>query len=83
MSFHLQRSIAALEWQSIHLILGGSFQPWSNYIVSLARVTLWSPQRLAIDLPRPRHRHNALFQECEARLEAAIGHRHEEKEKAA
>lgn len=29
---------------------------------------------LTIDLPRPRNRHQALFQEYEARLEAAIGH---------
>ncbi len=34
---------------------------------------------LAIDLPRPRHRHEAVFQDFEARLEAAIGHRRDDK----
>jgi len=32
---------------------------------------------LSIDLPRPRHRHEVVFQEYEAQLEAAIGHRHD------
>ncbi|HEX7074577.1 MAG TPA: ABC transporter ATP-binding protein [Hyphomicrobiaceae bacterium] len=32
---------------------------------------------LTIDLPRPRHRHQAVFQDYEARLEAAIGQRHD------
>ncbi|MGE8942223.1 ABC transporter ATP-binding protein [Leptospira interrogans] len=40
-----------------------------------ARVSL----ELKIDLPRPRHRHEAVFQDYEARLEAAIGHRHDDK----
>ncbi len=40
-----------------------------------ARVSL----ELKIDLPRPRHRHEAVFQEYEARLEAAIGHHHDNK----
>ena len=40
-----------------------------------ARVSL----ELKIDLPRPRHRHEAVFHEYEARLEAAIGHHHDNK----
>lgn len=35
---------------------------------------------LPIDLPRPRRRHDAAFQAYEARLEAAIGYNHEDKD---